>query len=246
MIYLLGKEMLKNVDRKREGFTLIELLLVMAIIGLLLALVIPRAQRARLDAKFAEVRQCGSEIAATIMIWAEDKARNQYARTNFTTKDFLYSDIELQEPEFTNYKLSGKYTGNEAFDGVQALMPVAQRPKNPFNFVDYFAKNNDDQVVRDESVVYDEYELPIPSKKPGLLFFAVQPDPVLKEYLNFYLLYTATVDVDAESGSWYGAMDHEKYEGLRHGIFVARLYDDKEYGGSQENLFDWQKRQMSK
>ncbi|MEA1923203.1 MAG: type II secretion system protein [Pseudomonadota bacterium] len=236
--------MLKTVDKKRNGFTLIELLLVMAIIGLLLALIVPRAQRARLDAKFAEVRQCGSEIAATIMIWAEDKARNQYGGTNFTTKDFLYTDIELREPEFTNYKLSGKYTGNEAFDGVQALMPVEQRPKNPFNFVDYFSETNDDQVVREESAIADEYELPIPSKKPGLLFLAVKPDPISQEYLNFYLLYTATTEVDAETGSWYGAMDHEKYEGLRYGIFVSRLYDDREYGGREENLFDWHERQM--
>ncbi len=238
--------MLKTVEKRRGGFTLIELLLVMAIIGLLLALIVPRAQRARVDAKFAEVRQCGSEIAATIMIWAEDKARNQYGGTNFTTKDFLYADIELLEPEFTNYKLSGKYTGNLAFDGVQALMSVEQRPKNPFNFVDYFVEINDDQVVREESVVYDEYELPIPSKKPGLLFFAVQPDPVVKEFLNFYLLYTTTVAVDAETGSWYGSMDHEKYEGLRHGIFVARLYDNQEYGGREENLFDWSNRQQGK
>ncbi|MEA3333583.1 MAG: type II secretion system protein [Pseudomonadota bacterium] len=238
--------MSKTVDKRKNGFTLIELLLVMAIIGLLLALIVPRAQRARLDAKFAEVRQCGSEIAATIMIWAEDRARNQYGGTNFTTKDFLYSDIELLEPEFTNYKLSGKYTGNAAFDGVQALMPVEQRPKNPFNFVDYFSAINDDQVVREESVVYDEYELPIPSKKPGLLFLAVKPDPISQEYLNFYLLYTSTIAVDAESGSWYGAMNHEKYEGLRYGIFVVRLYDDQEYGGREENLFDWHERQMGR
>lgn len=240
------KEMQKIVDKRRNGFTLIEFLLVMAIIGLLLALIVPRAQRARLDAKFAEVRQCGSEIAATIMIWAEDRARNQYGGTNFTTKDFLYSDIELREPEFISYKLSGKYTGNEAFDGVQALMPIGQRPKNPFNFIDYFSDINDDLWVRAESVISDKYELPIPSKKPGLLFFAVQPDPALQEYLNFYLLYTSTTSVDAETGSWYGEMNHEKYEGLRYGIFVARLYNDQEYGGREENLFDWRNRQMGK
>ena len=238
--------MLKIVDKEGNGFTLIELLLVMAIIGLMLTLIVPRAQRARLDAKFAQVRQCGSEIASTIMVWAEDKARNQYGSTNFTTKDFLDSDIELLEPEFTSYRLSGKYTGDEAFDGVQALMSLGQRPKNPFNFVDYFDKVNDDQVVREESGAYDDYQLPIPSKKPGLIFLGVQPDPVLQEYLNFYLLYTSTVAVDAETGSWYGEMDHENYEGLRHGIFVARLYDDQEYGGREDNLFDWRKRQMVK
>ncbi|MBN2809676.1 MAG: prepilin-type N-terminal cleavage/methylation domain-containing protein [Deltaproteobacteria bacterium] len=238
--------MSKADDKKRAGFTLIELLLVMAIIGLLLALIIPRAQRAQLDAKFAEVRQCGSEIAAAIMTWAEDKARNQVGRTNYTTRDFLYTDIESTDPGFTSYKLSGKYTGNEAFAGVKSLLPVEQRPKNPFNFVDYFASVNDDQVVRDEAVVYEKYEVPIPSKKPGLLFLTAQPDPLLKEYLNFYLLYTATVAVDAERGSWYGAMDHETYEGLRHGIFVARLYDDQEDGGREENLIDWQRRQTGR
>ncbi len=233
--------------RRASGFTLIEFLLVMAIIGLLVAVIVPRAQRARIDAEFAEVRQSGSEIAANIMTWAETQARNQPAILNYTTKDFLNSDIYLPELDFTNLKLSSKYTGNQAFAGVKKLLPPGRRPRNPFNLVDYFAAVNDDQVAREDSFapapdVSSAETTVVPSKKPGLLYLAVLPDPVDENYLNFYLLYTAKVSVDAETGSWYGEMSHKDINGLRHGIFVARLYDEQEDGALAANLADWRRK----
>ena len=237
----------KLKKRSGAGFTLIEFLLVMAIIGLLLAVIVPRAQRARIDAKFAEVRQSGSEIAANIMTWAENQARNQPAILNYTTKDFLDSDIYLPELDFTNLKLSAKYTGNQAFVGVKKQLPPGQRPRNPFNLVDYFAAVNDDQVLSEDSFATapdasSAETTVVPSKKPGLLYLAVLPDPVEENYLNFYLLYTAKVSVDAETGSWYGEMSHEDFNGLRHGIFVARLYDDQEDGALEADFFDWRQK----
>ncbi len=234
----------KLEKRLAPGFTLIEFLLVMAIIGLLLAVIVPRAQRARIDAKFAEVRQSGSEIAAQIMTWAENQARSQPARLNYTTRDFLNSDIFLPKLGFTSFRLSAKYTGNQAFAGIQKLLPLGQRPRNPFNLVDYFSAVNDDQVVREDFSDSEPYDsstetTKVPSKKPGLLYLAVLPDPIDENYLNFYLLYTAQVSVDAETGSWYGEMSHQDFNGLRHGIFVARLYDDQEDGGLEDNLIDW-------
>jgi len=47
--------MKKRINQK--GFTLIELLLVVVIIGILLSVIVPRAWRANIDAKYGLVRQ---------------------------------------------------------------------------------------------------------------------------------------------------------------------------------------------
>lgn len=59
--------------RKDKGFTLIELLLVIVIIGLLLAVIVPRAWRANIDTKYGLVRQNCSELAKFGMDWAEEQ-----------------------------------------------------------------------------------------------------------------------------------------------------------------------------
>ena len=57
--------------KKNEGFTLIELLLVVVVIGLMLAVIVPRAWRANIDAKYGLVRQAASELAAFGHEWTE-------------------------------------------------------------------------------------------------------------------------------------------------------------------------------
>ena len=49
--------------KDNRGFTLIEILLVVVIIGLMLAVIVPRAWRANIDAKYGLVRQNCSELA---------------------------------------------------------------------------------------------------------------------------------------------------------------------------------------
>ena len=53
-------------------------------------------------------------------------------------------------------------------------------------------------------------------------------------------LFTST-GPDEQGNRWYGGMSHEDYDKIRRGVFVARLYDDDEYGGREENLFQWKR-----
>ena len=211
----------------KRGFTLIELLLVLAIIGLMMAVIIPRAMRAQTDSKFNLVRQNGSEIAGYVMAWAETQTRAQRENMNFTLRDFLYDDIDQGEAGFASKKLVDKYTGNDDYNGVERMVSPGRTPKNPFNEASYFNRANDDTEV--------------PSKKPGLLYLASRPDPQDREYLNFYFLFTST-GADDQGNRWYGGMNHLEDDMVRRGVFVARLYDDDEYGGKEENLMRWKDR----
>lgn len=60
-----------KLRRKEKGFTLIELLLVVVIIGLMLAVIVPRAWRANIDTKYGLVRQAGTELASWGQEWTE-------------------------------------------------------------------------------------------------------------------------------------------------------------------------------
>ena len=219
--------MMNRRSKEPGGFTLLEMLLVLSIIGLAIAVVIPRAMRAQTESKFNLVRQYGSEIAGYIVTWAEGQARAQRENTNYTIKDFLVDDINAADAGFSSRRLADHYTGNEAYNGVESLVAPDKLPRNPFNQASYFNSVNDDEDV--------------PSRKAGLLYLAVQQDPLDREYLNFYLLFTSTGE-DSEGSRWYGGMDHEDEEGIRRGVFVARLYDEKEDGGRTENLYRWKRR----
>jgi prepilin-type N-terminal cleavage/methylation domain-containing protein len=58
-----------------NGFTLIEVLLVAVIIGILLAVIVPRAIRARVDSKYGLIKQNCSELASYAAQWAEKGIR---------------------------------------------------------------------------------------------------------------------------------------------------------------------------
>lgn len=216
-----------QVSRSSRGFTLIELLLVLTIIGLMMALIIPRAMRAQTDSKLGMVRQYGSEIAGYIMTWAENQTSAQRETANFTLRDFFYDDITEGEIGFSSKKLVDKYTGNDDYNQVETLIAPEKMPRNPFNEASYFNVANDDTLV--------------PSKKPGLLYLASRKDPMDQDYLNFYLLFTST-GPDEKGSRWYGGMSHDDDNKIRRGVFVARLYDDTEYGGKKEDLYQWKRR----
>ena len=198
------------------AFSLVELLLVVTIIGIILALVIPKASRAKKDSQFSLIRQNCNEISMKIVTYAEELAGTQRPNTSFTIKDILYSDITGdEETAFTSKKLVDKYTGNQDFDVVENFFSGENSLKNPFNGTNYFSYINND--------------ISIPSRKTGLVYFMAGKSPGTLDYLEFYLLITDAV-VEGKAGKWYGNMDMTPAT-MRHGVFVAKLYDDQEYGG---------------
>ena len=56
-------------NNKQDGFSLIEILLVIAIMGILAMAIIPRAQRAKTDARYSLVRQAALEIGKWGVEW---------------------------------------------------------------------------------------------------------------------------------------------------------------------------------
>jgi prepilin-type N-terminal cleavage/methylation domain-containing protein len=65
------------VKLQKKGFTLIEILLVVVIIGIMLAVIVPRAWRANIDTKYGLVRQNCAELASFAHQWVEDGLQSQ-------------------------------------------------------------------------------------------------------------------------------------------------------------------------
>jgi len=79
--------------KDEKGFTLIELLLVVVIIGLMLAVIVPRAWRANIDAKYGLVRQNCSELASFAQEWAEGQLLAQNESSSTATMDDYFATL---------------------------------------------------------------------------------------------------------------------------------------------------------
>lgn len=79
------------LKRNQRGFTLIELLLVVVIIGVMLAVIVPRAWRANVDAKYGLVRQNASELASFASQWIEQQLEAQDSTSTASTYTYLRS-----------------------------------------------------------------------------------------------------------------------------------------------------------
>ena len=83
----------KNRFRNSKGFTLIELLLVVGIIGVLLAIIIPKAIRANINAKYGIVDKNCAELKSYAVQWAEKSIRAQDEQTSTATLADYYASL---------------------------------------------------------------------------------------------------------------------------------------------------------
>ncbi len=76
-----------------KGFTLIELLLVVGIIGVLLAVIIPKAIRANINSKYGIVEKNAAELKSFAVQWAEKSIRAQDEQNSVSTLADYYASL---------------------------------------------------------------------------------------------------------------------------------------------------------
>lgn len=233
-------ERLKN----SKAFTLIELLLVVVIIGLMLAVIVPRAWRANIDAKYGLVRKNCSELASWAHEWAE--------------KGILAQDEVLSTATLNDYMAS--LTGVSSAPSLPASQWVAHAPglcnwnNGPTNVIGtapiiitgrYMNGNPDvptedtvedvtppDKIPRNPFNGVSVYELPnYPTAQGNPVTGAIACGGILEDTAtgwNYYAFcYQGTDSTTYTLGatditSFHAGMDSQTIEGLRNGIFLAR------------------------
>jgi prepilin-type N-terminal cleavage/methylation domain-containing protein len=194
---------------KTRGFTIVEILIVIIIIGVILAVVVPRAYRANIDAKYNLVRQAASELANWGNEWAERTLEAQDSSSTCTLNDHVFTLSGV----FTGNANSGNWVnvndtltgdcrpGDPILSSVLNIMPQDKQPRNPFTGASYFGTANDGG-----------------SLQAGLLYLGQFDDGT---YVHYYFVFTGTDSTS--TNDFYAGMGIGDLTALRNGIFFARL-----------------------
>ena len=164
---------IKNRLSCNNGFTLIELLLVVGIIGVLLAVVIPRAIRSNVNAKYGIVDKNCAELKSYAVQWAEKSIRAQDEQNSTATLGDYYASLTGQAAGLTGgflqqwiatsannnwnmgnppvpggatIMIAGRQMQGAAAapeDTVEDIIPPEKSIRNPFNSVSVFRNPND-------------------------------------------------------------------------------------------------------
>ncbi len=214
------------VPQEQRGFTLIEMLLVMVIMGIMLAVIVPRAWRANVDAKYTLCRQNCTELAKYAQEWCESMLQAQGEDDTATLVDYYQSlkrNVAINKAYAAPIALTG-YTDNWNDNKgqlkvknrslvpetcVQHLVPKDKKIRNPFNGADIFAKPNDFYSAK--------------KAISGAIAFTGGKDG---SYNYYSLLFQGTDNDSAtlsNNDSFHAGMGPNGIGAIRNGIFVARL-----------------------
>ena len=200
---------------KQKGFTLIEILLVVVIIGIMLAVIVPRAWRANIDTKYGLVRQNCSELASFAMEWAENQIEGADSTSTATIDDYLTSLVAPAAASWIGATGVSNWNDNAGVVNITSRVPTApetsvfkitppdKQPRNPFNGASVFNTSNDGNT--------------------GVIAGAIRCGFVAESaQWNYY----AFVFLGTDSGSitdFHAAQTATTLDGLRNGVFLARV-----------------------
>ncbi|RZB36055.1 MAG: hypothetical protein SRB2_02560 [Desulfobacteraceae bacterium Eth-SRB2] len=209
-------------EHSEKGFTFIEIVLAVVVIGILIAIIVPRMQRANVDAKYVGVRQAAAEIGRWGMDWATRNLESQLPDTPehpVAINCNLNNYVKTLAGYVGNINNTNWINVNDNLEGtcraedhgitysVAAMMPPDSQPRNPFNGASYFntgGANSGDNV------------------QAGLLYLGVVD---YNQANHYYFVYTGTGSNAVND--WYAGMGEGEnpdleYAELRNGIFMTR------------------------
>ena len=217
------------MDRKK-GFTLIEILLVVVIIGIMLAVIVPRAWRANVDTKYGLIRQNGAELGSFAMQWVEDCIQSQDPQNSTAVAANYYASLSGSDGTPAETQLWIADTGENPWvsdtppsvlgriepgstddapeSPVKALVPPEKAMTNPFNGLNVFVDGNYPDSV------------PVTGALASCMG-ARETDGWY--YVALLFQGTDSTSTDTTSPEAFFAGQDSTSQGLRNGIFVARI-----------------------
>jgi prepilin-type N-terminal cleavage/methylation domain-containing protein len=219
----------KTMTRNKKGFTLIEILLVVVIIGIMLAVIVPRAWRANVDAKYGLVRQNATELVSFAHKWAEQGIQASPPGSLSDVADYFdtlcfpnNARVWVGNNGVNNWNSNGANAAiahrggyNVALvpeSSVQDLVAPEKIPLNPFNGTSVFANTND-PVLQGGAI-------------PGAIAGGLDYTGGNWHYYALIFLgtesdYSGTIG-NPSAFNFHGGMAWGSLEGLRNGIFMAQ------------------------
>ncbi len=223
--------------KNKKGFTLIELLLVVIVMGLMLAVIVPRGQRATVEAKYSLVRQTCTELGSFGSNWIEQMMLAQDDNCNASRKDYLdtlvcqstavgtetsawvaYDTNSNWNSTGTPIGVTGRTIGGSAAGtdippevSVEEILDPAKLPRNPFNGTSIFNVNNYD----DSNII------------PGSIACAKATDSSTGGTFDYYAFVFLGTDSDKsaanpDNASFHAGQTATNLPGLRNGVFFAK------------------------
>ncbi len=218
---------------KENGFSLIEILLVVVIIGAVIAVILPRAFRARVETKYELLRQTGTELASWANEWAERELESQPAAATSELNDYIQTlaetggsfDWVADTSNNSNWQQAFENVSNRGGAGVSSppntsvldIMPQNKALLNSFSGLSILQAANN-PVIAGSAIT-------------GAMACASMQDGAGADYYAIIFQGTDSTNI-AGANTFYAGQDkysdpasnnNERMQGLRNGIYINTL-----------------------